>query len=165
LLPSVMAAWSGSTRVRAMRCGTGSGTGLLDELAGGQAPDGPGLDAVVQQLLVGPLQRQAPALGDEVHHRRQDEQRDAEDPAHQVDVDPEDRGDDVVAAGDHEHQVEGDRHGADGGADRDVAGRSSRLWYAWSPLKRASIQGYSAMTVKMSPGMTTVGTSTLIGTV
>ena len=64
---------------------------------------------------------EADPVGDHVGDRRQHQQRDAAAPGHRVQRDVERLGDQVVAAGQEQHQVERDRHAPSDGADRDVA--------------------------------------------
>ncbi len=93
----------------------------LDELAVRETPDDAGLDAVLEHLAVVLLEPEADAVGQHVRQCRQEDDADAAGPGHGVEADVELVGDDVVATGDQEPHVEGQRHGAQGGAHRHVA--------------------------------------------
>ena len=79
----------------------------------GRAHDDAGLVAVEQLLVVVPLQRDAPALGDHERDHGSQEHRDPHEPGDLVDAEGEGGRDDVVAAGHPEEPVEGHqrRHG------------------------------------------------------
>ncbi len=94
----------------------------LDVLTLRQPLDDAGLDAVRQDLAVTALQRERPAVGDEVDQRRQDDQTDTPDPGGRVQRDVEFERDDVVHTCDRQQDVERDRHRADRRAHRGVAG-------------------------------------------
>ena len=70
------------------------------------------LDGILdlQFIATMPLQTEADAVDEHVSDRRQDEQEDAAAPRHAVQRDVERLGDDVVAAGEEQHHIEGDRH-------------------------------------------------------
>jgi hypothetical protein len=66
------------------------------------------------------LEAEADAVGDPVRHRREEQQSDAARPRHRVRADLERQGDDVAGAGERQHEVERDGHGAQRGATRGV---------------------------------------------
>ncbi|SKF27539.1 Uncharacterised protein [Mycobacteroides abscessus subsp. abscessus] len=92
----------------------------LDVLTVRQALDDAGLDAVLQHRAIAALQADGPAIGDVVHHRRQDDHADTTDPRRRVQRDVELQRDDVVHTHEREQHVERDRRRADGRPDRSV---------------------------------------------
>ena len=93
----------------------------LDVLAVRHPLDDAGLDAVLEDCTVTALQADAEPVGHEVRDGRKDDHADTADPRHCVQRDVQVVRDDVVDAGDREHQVERDGHRTDSGTDRHVA--------------------------------------------
>ncbi|COW33843.1 Uncharacterised protein [Mycobacterium tuberculosis] len=92
----------------------------LDVGAMGQPLDDAGLDAVLEHRPIAALQSDTPPICDEVDERRQNHHADAANPRGCIQRNMELQRDDVVHRRESEHHIEGDRHGADRGAHRNV---------------------------------------------